>query len=139
MASHGYPFQQPWLEFSFRWFLNFHVLLPFFLFHLQLRGERGDFFVGCIFTAELSTPFVSLGKILIQARMKETAATVQGQTLPLRGVVGLGEISGPEQRDRRPLNRLKGQLVFQASGDKIVCLIQIWYSPSRFCLFFSWP
>uniref|UniRef100_A0A803TX53 TLC domain containing 3A n=1 Tax=Anolis carolinensis TaxID=28377 RepID=A0A803TX53_ANOCA len=33
---------------------------------VHLRGELGDFFVGCIFTAELSTPFVSLGKILMQ-------------------------------------------------------------------------
>lgn len=32
----------------------------------HFRGELGDFFVGCIFTAELSTPFVSLGKILMQ-------------------------------------------------------------------------
>lgn len=47
--------------------------------HLQrFRGELGDFFVGCIFTAELSTPFVSLGKILIQARMNEMAETVPG-------------------------------------------------------------
>uniref|UniRef100_A0A480WLK4 Protein FAM57A isoform 1 n=1 Tax=Sus scrofa TaxID=9823 RepID=A0A480WLK4_PIG len=40
----------------------------------RLRGELGDFFVGCIFTAELSTPFVSLGRVLIQARMNEGAA-----------------------------------------------------------------
>ncbi|KFQ55371.1 Protein FAM57A, partial [Pelecanus crispus] len=32
----------------------------------HFRGELGDFFVGCIFIAELSTPFVSLGKILMQ-------------------------------------------------------------------------
>ncbi|XP_074746631.1 TLC domain-containing protein 3A isoform X1 [Strix uralensis] len=32
----------------------------------HFRGELGDFFVGCIFIAELSTPFVSLGKILVQ-------------------------------------------------------------------------
>ncbi|KAM5309598.1 TLC domain-containing protein 3A [Glossophaga mutica] len=38
----------------------------------QLRGNRGDFFVGCIFTAELSTPFVSLGKILIQLKQQHT-------------------------------------------------------------------
>ncbi|KAF6093685.1 hypothetical protein HJG60_004879 [Phyllostomus discolor] len=47
----------------------------------QLRGDRGDFFVGCIYTAELSTPFVSLGKILIQARMKGMAEAVQGHRL----------------------------------------------------------
>ncbi|XP_044286156.1 TLC domain-containing protein 3A isoform X2 [Varanus komodoensis] len=37
-----------------------------------LRGERGDFFVGCIFLAELSTPFVSLGKILMQLQMQDS-------------------------------------------------------------------
>ncbi|XP_026565979.1 protein FAM57A [Pseudonaja textilis] len=42
-------------------------------FSLQhLRGERGDFFVGCIFTAELSTPFVSLGKTLMQLKMQDS-------------------------------------------------------------------
>ncbi|NWW12422.1 FA57A protein, partial [Oreocharis arfaki] len=38
----------------------------------HFRGELGDFFVGCIFTAELSTPFVSLGKILMQLKMQDT-------------------------------------------------------------------
>uniref|UniRef100_A0A8D0GV12 TLC domain containing 3A n=1 Tax=Sphenodon punctatus TaxID=8508 RepID=A0A8D0GV12_SPHPU len=38
----------------------------------RLRGELGDFFVGCIFTAELSTPFVSLGKILMQLNMQDS-------------------------------------------------------------------
>nr|XP_045014579.1 TLC domain-containing protein 3A isoform X1 [Jaculus jaculus] len=38
----------------------------------KLRGELGDFFVGCIFTAELSTPFVSLGRILIQLKQQHT-------------------------------------------------------------------
>ena len=42
----------------------------------KLRGELGDFFVGCIFTAELSTPFVSLGRILIQACMGGVAEIV---------------------------------------------------------------
>ncbi|GAB1296473.1 TLC domain-containing protein 3A [Apodemus speciosus] len=40
--------------------------------HLKLRGELGDFFVGCIFTAELSTPFVSLGRVLIQLKQQHT-------------------------------------------------------------------
>ncbi|XP_062816746.1 TLC domain-containing protein 3A [Anolis carolinensis] len=39
---------------------------------VHLRGELGDFFVGCIFTAELSTPFVSLGKILMQLQMQDS-------------------------------------------------------------------
>lgn len=38
----------------------------------KLRGDLGDFFVGCIFTAELSTPFVSLGRILIQRKQQHT-------------------------------------------------------------------
>lgn len=51
---------------------------PFSFFHLQrLRGDLGDFFVGCIFMAELSTPFVSLGKVLIQACMDEMAQIVR--------------------------------------------------------------
>nr|XP_028563763.1 protein FAM57A isoform X1 [Podarcis muralis] len=39
----------------------------------HFRGELGDFFVGCIYTAELSTPFVSLGKILLQLKMQDSA------------------------------------------------------------------
>ncbi|CAH2245978.1 FAM57A [Pelobates cultripes] len=39
------------------------IIVPIGLF---LRRDIGDFFVGCLFTAELSTPFVSLGKVLIQ-------------------------------------------------------------------------
>ncbi|XP_078228438.1 TLC domain-containing protein 3A isoform X5 [Callithrix jacchus] len=38
----------------------------------RLRGDLGDFFVGCIFTAELSTPFVSLGRVLIQLKQQHT-------------------------------------------------------------------
>ncbi|KAM8797272.1 TLC domain-containing protein 3A [Eudromia elegans] len=38
----------------------------------HFRGDLGDFFVGCIFMAELSTPFVSLGKILMQLHMQDT-------------------------------------------------------------------
>lgn len=38
----------------------------------RLRGDLGDFFVGCIFTAELSTPFVSLGRVLIQLKKQHT-------------------------------------------------------------------
>ncbi|XP_029375047.1 smoothelin-like protein 2 isoform X3 [Echeneis naucrates] len=39
------------------------ILLPVTLF---FRKDQGDFFIGCLFLTELSTPFVSLGKILIQ-------------------------------------------------------------------------
>ncbi|XP_027964827.1 protein FAM57A isoform X1 [Eumetopias jubatus] len=38
----------------------------------RLRGDLGDFFVGCIFMAELSTPFVSLGRVLIQLKQQRT-------------------------------------------------------------------
>nr|XP_057933606.1 TLC domain-containing protein 3A [Doryrhamphus excisus] len=44
------------------------VLLPVTLF---FRNGKGDFFVGCLFLTELSTPFVSLGKILIQLGLQE--------------------------------------------------------------------
>ncbi|XP_037543187.1 TLC domain-containing protein 3A [Nematolebias whitei] len=39
------------------------ILLPITLF---FRKDQGDFFIGCLFLTELSTPFVSLGKMLIQ-------------------------------------------------------------------------
>ncbi|XP_072301567.1 ceramide synthase-like [Eucyclogobius newberryi] len=35
------------------------------------RKEQGDFFIGCLFLTEVSTPFVSLGKILIQLGLQE--------------------------------------------------------------------
>ncbi|XP_072303143.1 ceramide synthase-like [Eucyclogobius newberryi] len=44
------------------------ILLPVTLF---FRKEQGDFFIGCLFLTEVSTPFVSLGKILIQLGLQE--------------------------------------------------------------------
>ncbi|XP_007257018.3 ceramide synthase [Astyanax mexicanus] len=44
------------------------ILLPITLF---FRKDQGDYFIGCLFLTELSTPFVSLGKILIQLSMQE--------------------------------------------------------------------
>ncbi|XP_012690261.2 TLC domain-containing protein 3A [Clupea harengus] len=44
------------------------VLLPVTLF---LRKDQGDYFIGCLFLTELSTPFVSLGKILIQLGLQD--------------------------------------------------------------------
>lgn len=44
------------------------VLLPVTLF---FRKDQGDFFIGCLFLTEVSTPFVSLGKILIQLGLQE--------------------------------------------------------------------
>ncbi|XP_041038541.1 ceramide synthase-like, partial [Carcharodon carcharias] len=47
----------------------FTVCFPISVF---LRNGRGDFFVGCMFLAEVSTPFVCLGKVLIQYRQQHT-------------------------------------------------------------------
>ncbi|KAA0716315.1 Protein FAM57B [Triplophysa tibetana] len=44
------------------------ILLPVTLF---FRKDQGDYFIGCLFLTELSTPFVSLGKILIQLGLQE--------------------------------------------------------------------
>uniref|UniRef100_A0A673B0R6 TLC domain containing 3A n=1 Tax=Sphaeramia orbicularis TaxID=375764 RepID=A0A673B0R6_9TELE len=44
------------------------ILLPVTLF---FRQDQGDFFIGCLFLTELSTPFVSLGKILIQLNLQD--------------------------------------------------------------------
>ncbi|XP_040192713.1 TLC domain-containing protein 3A [Rana temporaria] len=45
------------------------ILIPIGLF---LRRDIGDFFVGCLFVAEMSTPFVSLGKVLIQLNLQNS-------------------------------------------------------------------
>lgn len=44
------------------------ILLPVTLF---FRKDQGDFFIGCLFLTELSTPFVSMGKILIQLSLQD--------------------------------------------------------------------
>ncbi|XP_045062771.1 ceramide synthase-like [Coregonus clupeaformis] len=44
------------------------ILLPVTLF---FRRDQGDYFIGCLFLTELSTPFVSLGKILIQLGLQD--------------------------------------------------------------------
>ncbi|XP_026373599.1 TLC domain-containing protein 3A isoform X4 [Ursus americanus] len=51
-----------------------HAVILFVLVPVaqRLRGDLGDFFVGCIFMAELSTPFVSLGRVLIQLKQQHT-------------------------------------------------------------------
>ncbi|CAN0336838.1 ceramide synthase [Lampetra fluviatilis] len=38
----------------------------------MVRGELGDFFQGCLFMAEVSTPFVCFGKILLQFKQQGT-------------------------------------------------------------------
>lgn len=45
------------------------LLLPVTLF---FRKQQGDFFIGCLFLTEVSTPFVSLGKILIQLNLQHS-------------------------------------------------------------------
>ncbi|XP_010640479.2 TLC domain-containing protein 3A isoform X2 [Fukomys damarensis] len=73
--------QNPGHSFVFRNFLSqnclmitHHMVILFVLVPVaqSFRGELGDFFVGCIFTAELSTPFVSLGRVLIQRKQQHT-------------------------------------------------------------------
>ncbi|KAG7470662.1 hypothetical protein MATL_G00116180 [Megalops atlanticus] len=52
--------------------LHHAVLLTIFLpITLFFRRDLGDFFIGCLFIAEFSTPFVSLGKILIQLGLQD--------------------------------------------------------------------
>ncbi|KAJ8372783.1 hypothetical protein AAFF_G00277260 [Aldrovandia affinis] len=52
--------------------LHHVVLLTIFLpITLFLRRDLGDFFIGCLFTAEFSTPFISVGRILIQLGLKD--------------------------------------------------------------------
>ncbi|KAM6175313.1 TLC domain-containing protein 3A isoform 1-T1 [Erethizon dorsatum] len=73
--------QNPGHSFIFRNFLSqnrlmitHHMVILFVLVPVaqKFRGDLGDFFVGCIFTAELSTPFVSLGRVLIQRKQQHT-------------------------------------------------------------------
>ncbi|XP_078605775.1 TLC domain-containing protein 3A-like [Branchiostoma floridae x Branchiostoma japonicum] len=50
-----------------------HVILPSIFFPATLlRRGIGDFFVGCFFLYEFSTPFTNLRHALIQLNMKET-------------------------------------------------------------------
>lgn len=42
------------------------------------RQGKGDFFLGCLLMAEVSTPFVCLGKILIQVRGALRVLSVTG-------------------------------------------------------------
>ncbi|CAB1431451.1 unnamed protein product [Pleuronectes platessa] len=57
------------------WMMVLHhltLLLVFLPIVLFFRGGLGDFFIGCLFIAEFSTPFVSLGRILIQLGLDNT-------------------------------------------------------------------
>eukprot|EP00066_Takifugu_rubripes_P005002 XP_003968771.1 PREDICTED: protein FAM57A-like [Takifugu rubripes] len=57
------------------WMLVVHhlsLLIVFLPITLFFRRGLGDFFIGCLFTTEFSTPFISLGKILIQLGLDDT-------------------------------------------------------------------
>lgn len=57
------------------WMLVLHhvaLLLVFMPITLFFRRGLGDFFIGCFFITEFSTPFVSIGKILIQLGLDNT-------------------------------------------------------------------
>ncbi|XP_018539535.1 TLC domain-containing protein 3A isoform X2 [Lates calcarifer] len=57
------------------WMLILHhlaLLLIFVPITLFFRRGLGDFFIGCLFTTEFSTPFISIGKILIQLGLDHT-------------------------------------------------------------------
>ncbi|CAJ1066040.1 TLC domain-containing protein 3A-like [Xyrichtys novacula] len=57
------------------WMLVLHhlaLLLIFMPVTLFFRRGLGDFFIGCFFITEFSTPFVSIGKILIQLGLDDT-------------------------------------------------------------------
>ncbi|XP_061584912.1 TLC domain-containing protein 3A-like [Cololabis saira] len=57
------------------WMLVLHhavLLLIFMPITLFFRRGLGDFFIGCLFITEFSTPFVSTGKILIQLHLDDT-------------------------------------------------------------------
>ncbi|XP_029302185.1 protein FAM57A-like [Cottoperca gobio] len=57
------------------WMLVLHhlvLLLIFLPITLFFRRGLGDFFIGCLFTTEFSTPFVSIGRILIQLGLDDT-------------------------------------------------------------------
>ncbi|KAM9853678.1 TLC domain-containing protein 3A-like [Aulostomus maculatus] len=57
------------------WILVLHhlaLILIFMPITLFFRRGLGDFFIGCFLTSELSTPFVAIGKILIQLGLDDT-------------------------------------------------------------------
>jgi len=56
------------------WLLILHHLVLLLIFVpavLFFRGGVGDFFCGCIFSLEFSTPFISFGKIFIQLGLQD--------------------------------------------------------------------
>lgn len=66
-------FQHVIVEFDINTLIK-HSLTPQFF-----RRGLGDFFVGCLFTTEFSTPFISLGKILIQVKSLDHSVVMSFQ------------------------------------------------------------
>ncbi|XP_064158160.1 TLC domain-containing protein 3A-like [Anguilla rostrata] len=65
--NHSLHTVRAFLRKDFLLVLHHTVLLTIFLpITLFFRRDLGDFFVGCLFTTEFSTPFICLGQILIQ-------------------------------------------------------------------------
>ncbi|XP_023600414.1 protein FAM57B [Myotis lucifugus] len=66
-----------------------HAVMVLVCFPLSVvwRQGKGDYFLGCLLMAEVSTPFVCLGKILIQVSGPEGAGACGGHAgLPLLAV-----------------------------------------------------
>ncbi|XP_072273278.1 ceramide synthase-like isoform X1 [Pyxicephalus adspersus] len=55
-----------------------HVFMVLVCFPVSVlwREGKGDFFLGCMLMAELSTPFVCLGKVLIQIKDGESKDSI---------------------------------------------------------------
>ncbi|KAK5869008.1 hypothetical protein PBY51_009972 [Eleginops maclovinus] len=74
-SSRGHSLQMVKAFLTKDWMLVLHhlaLLLIFMPITLFFRRGLGDFFIGCLFTTEFSTPFVSIGKILIQLGLDDT-------------------------------------------------------------------
>ncbi|KAJ8256412.1 hypothetical protein COCON_G00185640 [Conger conger] len=71
--NHSLHTVKAFLHKDFLLILHHVVLLTVFLpITLFFRRDLGDFFVGCLFTTEFSTPFVCLGRILMQLRLQDS-------------------------------------------------------------------
>uniref|UniRef100_A0A803K7P5 TLC domain containing 3B n=1 Tax=Xenopus tropicalis TaxID=8364 RepID=A0A803K7P5_XENTR len=71
--SGGWHLARAYLHKEFLMVLH-HVFMVAVCFPVSVlwREGRGDFFLGCMLMAEVSTPFVCLGKILIQYKKQHT-------------------------------------------------------------------
>ncbi|KAJ8369257.1 hypothetical protein SKAU_G00092850 [Synaphobranchus kaupii] len=71
--NHSLHTIRAFLRRDFMLVLHHTVLLTIFLpITLFFRRDLGDFFIGCLFITEFSTPFVSFGKILIQLGLQDS-------------------------------------------------------------------